>query len=188
MLLSVVTFSANDPSLNHVVSKQAEVSNQAGLFGAYTAGFLNDVFGIGAYIWPLVFGALGASCVSPAYTISWWRWCGLFLLTICLLVVGAAWDLSLGDIAGGGMIGGTLHSNSSYYLSPGGSGLVWFFIFLVGVQLTFNFSWVSVGALCVARIRERILQKNRMKSTSPRSSPTVRSLPPFLSISASSPG
>ncbi|MCI7506846.1 MAG: DNA translocase FtsK 4TM domain-containing protein, partial [Desulfovibrio piger] len=145
MLLSVVTFSANDPSLNHVVSKQAEVSNQAGLFGAYTAGFLNDVFGIGAYIWPLVFGALGASCVSPAYTISWWRWCGLFLLTICLLVVGAAWGLSLGDIAGGGMIGGTLHSNSSYYLSPGGSGLVWFFIFLVGVQLTFNFSWVSVG-------------------------------------------
>ena len=97
MLLSVVTFSANDPSLNHVVSRQAEVSNQAGLFGAYTAGFLNDVFGIGAYIWPLVFGALGASCVSPAYTISWWRWCGLFLLTICLLVVGAAWDLSLDD-------------------------------------------------------------------------------------------
>lgn len=167
MLLSVVTFSANDPSLNHVVSKQAEVSNQAGLFGAYTAGFLNDVFGIGAYIWPLVFGALGASCVSPAYTISWWRWCGLFLLTICLLVVGAAWDLSLGDISGGGMIGSTLHSNSSYYLSPGGSGLVWFFIFLVGVQLTFNFSWFSVGALCMARIRERILQKKQDEEHKP---------------------
>ena len=166
MLLSVVTFSANDPSLNHVVSKQAEVSNQAGL-GAYTAGFLNDVFGIGAYIWPLVFGALGASCVSPAYTISWWRWCGLFLLTICLLVVGAAWDLSLGDITGGGMIGSTLHSNSSYYLSPGGSGLVWFFIFLVGVQLTFNFSWFSVGALCMARIRERILQKKQDEEHKP---------------------
>ena len=167
MLLSVVTFSANDPSLNHVVSKQAEVSNQAGLFGAYTAGFLNDVFGIGAYIWPLVFGALGASCVSPAYTISWWRWCGLFLLTICLLVVGAAWDLSLGDITGGGMICSTLHSNSSYYLSPGGSGLVWFFIFLVGVQLTFNFSWFSVGALCMARIRERILQKKQDEEHKP---------------------
>lgn len=167
MLLSVVTFSANDPSLNHVVSNQAEVSNQAGLFGAYTAGFLNDVFGIGAYIWPLVFGALGASCVSPAYTISWWRWCGLFLLTICLLVVGAAWDLSLGDITGGGMIGSTLHSNSSYYLSPGGSGLVWFFIFLVGVQLTFNFSWFSVGALCMARIRERILQKKQDEEHKP---------------------
>lgn len=167
MLLSVVTFSANDPSLNHVGSKQAEVSNQAGLFGAYTAGFLNDVFGIGAYIWPLVFGALGASCVSPAYTISWWRWCGLFLLTICLLVVGAAWDLSLGDITGGGMIGSTLHSNSSYYLSPGGSGLVWFFIFLVGVQLTFNFSWFSVGALCMARIRERILQKKQDEEHKP---------------------
>ena len=29
------------------------------------------------------------------------------------------------------------------------------------MQLTFNFSWVSVGALCVARIRERILQKKQ---------------------------
>ena len=65
------------------------------------------------------------------------------------------------------MIGGTLHSNSSYYLSPGGSGLVWFFIFLVGVQLTFNFSWVSVGALCVARIRERILQKKQDEEHKP---------------------
>lgn len=167
MLLSVVTFSANDPSLNHVVSKQAGIHNQAGLFGAYTAGFLNDVFGIGAYIWPLVFGALGASCVSPAYTISWWRWCGLFLLTICLLVVGAAWDLSLGDIVGGGMVGGTLQSNSSYYLSPGGSGLVWFFIFLVGLQLTFNFSWVSVAALCISRIRDRLLEKEEKEKNKP---------------------
>ena len=100
MLLSVVTFSANDPSLNHVVSRQAEVSNQAGLFGAYTAGFLNDVFGIGAYIWPLVFGALGASCVSPAYTISWWRWCGLFLLTICSWGPHGICPLAISPVAG----------------------------------------------------------------------------------------
>lgn len=181
MLLSVVTFSAGDPSLNHVVSKQAEIHNQAGLFGAYTAGFLNDVFGIGAYIWPLVFGALGASCVSPAYTISWWRWCGLFLLTVCLLVLGSAWDLALGDISGGGMVGSTLQTNSSYYLSPGGSGLVWSFIFLVGVQLTFNFSWFSVGALCMARIRQYLLQKKQEEEQKPEivthGTPEAASLP-----------
>lgn len=87
LLLSLVSFDANDPSLNHVVSGHADVQNKAGLFGAYAAGFLNDVFGVAALLWPLVFGALGAAYVSPAYAMHWWRWCGFFLLTVCLLVM-----------------------------------------------------------------------------------------------------
>lgn len=74
LLLSLVSFDANDPSLNHVVSGSIEVRNKAGLFGAYAAGFLNDVFGVAAFLWPLVFGALGAAYVSPAYGMHWWRW------------------------------------------------------------------------------------------------------------------
>ena len=77
--------------------------------------------------------------------------------------------------------------NSSYYLSPGGSGLVWFFIFLVGVQLTFNFSWVSVGALCVARIRERILQKKQEEEHKPEIVTHGQELASLPSISVSSP-
>ena len=120
-MLSLATFDAADPSLNHVVSGKVQIHNHAGLFGAYAAGFLNDVFGIGAYLWPFIFAALGAAYVSPACAMHWWRWCGCFLLTICLLVGGAAWDLSIGDVAGGGMIGQTLHDNAALYLSPGGS-------------------------------------------------------------------
>lgn len=145
LLLSLISFDANDPSLNHVVSGAGEVRNKAGLFGAYAAGFLNDVFGVAAFLWPLVFGALGAAYVSPAYGMHWWRWCGFFLLTICLLVTGSAWDLSLGDLWGGGMVGNALHGNASRYLSPGGSALLWLFVLLVGLQLACNISWFSLA-------------------------------------------
>lgn len=147
LLLSIVTFDVNDPSLNHVVSSDAGVANSAGLFGAYAAGLLNDVFGIGAYIWPVLFAALGAAYVSPAYALPWWRWCGAFLLTVVLLVIGSAWGLSLGDISGGGMVGNALHGNTSRYLSPVGSSLVWLFVLLIGLQLCFDISWFAFAAL-----------------------------------------
>lgn len=155
LLLSIVTFDVNDPSLNHVVSSNATVENSAGLFGAYTAGLLNDVFGIGAYIWPLLFAALGAAYVSPVYALHWWRWCGAFLLTIVLLVIGSAWDLALGDISGGGMVGNALHGNSSRYLSPVGSSLVWLFVLLIGLQLCFDISWFALAALARDEARRR---------------------------------
>ncbi|MDO5483912.1 MAG: DNA translocase FtsK 4TM domain-containing protein, partial [Desulfovibrionaceae bacterium] len=146
LLLSLFTFDANDPSLNHVVSGNVDVRNKAGLFGAYAAGFLNDVFGVAAFLWPLAFGALGAAYVSPAYAMHWWRWCGFFLLTLCLLVISAFWDFTLGDLRGGGMVGEALHNNSSRYLSPGGSGIAWFFVLLVGLQLACNISWFGLLA------------------------------------------
>ncbi|WP_300710105.1 DNA translocase FtsK [uncultured Desulfovibrio sp.] len=155
LLLSIVTFDVNDPSLNHVVSSNATVENSAGLFGAYTAGLLNDVFGIGAYIWPLLFAALGAAYVSPVYALHWWRWCGAFLLTVVLLVLGSAWDLSLGDVSGGGMVGNALHGNSSRYLSPVGSALVWLFVLLIGLQLCFDISWFALAALVRDAVRRR---------------------------------
>ncbi len=145
LLLSLLSFSAEDPSLNHVVSGTAAVRNKAGLFGAYTAGFLNDVFGVAAFLCPLIFGALGAAYVSPSYSLHWARWAGFFLLTVCLLVIASAFDLTLGDLWGGGMVGNALHGNARKYLSPGGSALLWIFVALVGTQLACNISWFGLA-------------------------------------------
>jgi len=172
LLLSLLSFDANDPGLNHVVSGVVKVRNKAGLFGAYTAGFLNDVFGVAAYLCPLIFGALGAAYVSPAYSLHWSRWLGFFLLTICLLVIGSATDITLGDMWGGGMVGNALHLNASRFLSPGGSALVWLFIALVGTQLAFNISWFNLTARFAqwaqARLAERQGESAQSASASER--------------------
>lgn len=143
--MSLLSFDAGDQSFNHVLSSGGPVQNKAGLFGAYAAGFLNDVFGVAAFLWPLVFGALGAAYVSSGYALHWWRWCGFFLLTLCLLVAGSWWDLSFGDLSGGGMVGSALYDNARLYLSPVGSTLLWVFVFLVGLQLACNFSWFTLA-------------------------------------------
>ena len=74
VLLSLCTFDATDPSLNHVVSGKARVANKAGLFGAYLAGFLNDVFGVAAFIWPALLAVLGAGYISVIYVFLELHW------------------------------------------------------------------------------------------------------------------
>ncbi len=144
MLLSLVTHTPSDPSLNHITTKSYAVQNAAGILGAYLSGFLNDVFGIAAYIWPLVFGAVGVAFLMPTYELLWWRWLGYLLLTVCLLFVGAAFNIRLGTIYGGGMVGSTLFSHAARALNPLGSVILWLFLFTMAAQLSFGISWVQI--------------------------------------------
>lgn len=168
LVLSLLTFNVNDPSLNHVVSKNEIISNQAGLFGAYLSGFLNDVFGVASFIWPLVFAALGAAYVSAVYELLWWRWCGYFLLTLCLLSAGAAWNFGIGDVRGGGMVGRALYENSRLALSPGGSTLMWGFVLLMATQLAFDISWMSLSKRVSGYLRNRWLSDDMPTIRLPR--------------------
>ncbi len=155
--MSLVTHSPLDPSLNHITNKAHVVQNYAGLLGAYISGFLSDVFGIAAYIWPLVFGAVGVACIMPMYELLWWRWLGYFLLTMCLLFLGAAWNIELGNIQGGGMVGTTLFVNATRLLSPWGSVILWLFLFTMATQLSFGISWANlykkIQGFCTSRLK-----------------------------------
>ncbi len=144
ILLSLFTYDPADPSLNHAVSGDPAIVNKAGLFGAYTAGLLNDIFGSASFFLPLALGGVGVSFISRGFHITWIRWIGFTLLSLCLLAVCASWDIPVGDLRGGGVAGWGLTHYLTLFLSPFGSTLLWILAFLVSMQMCFGLSWKKV--------------------------------------------
>ena len=144
ILLSLFTYDPADPNLNHAVSGDPAIVNKAGLFGAYTAGLLNDIFGSASFFLPLALGGVGVSFISRGFHITWIRWIGFTLLSLCLLAVCASWDIPVGDLRGGGVAGWGLTHYLTLFLSPFGSTLLWILAFLVGMQMCFGLSWKKV--------------------------------------------
>ena len=144
VLLSLVSFNQTDPSLNHAVSNASVVKNNAGLFGAYLSGLLVDIFGLSAFVWPLIFIAWGAGCVSTWFTMPWWRWFGFALLAACLLSLGAAWDIGVGDVRGGGMLGMALYKEFTSFFNPIGATLIWLFLLFISLELAFGIEWLTL--------------------------------------------
>ena len=61
LFLSLLSFHPNDPSFNQAVSSGWKIRNSVGVVGAYFAGLLVEVFGLGAMAWPVFFLYLGLS-------------------------------------------------------------------------------------------------------------------------------
>ncbi len=148
LLLSLITYSPRDPTLNQVVTRTAQaVANGAGVAGAYLGGLLADVFGIGAYFFPVALLVLGLKRFLPKMKISAWRWVGLS----CLLFGGAnlaagEWaqaHIVIGKLNGGGFCGRILYGLSSTYLTHTGANLLWLGVLVAGMQLIGNFSWTK---------------------------------------------
>ncbi|WP_419787888.1 DNA translocase FtsK [Pseudodesulfovibrio sp.] len=149
LFLSLVSFSAKDPSFNQSVSGW-KVHNVVGVAGAYSAGLLVECFGLGAMVWPFYFFYLGLSRFLSRINISKVRWVGL----IGLYVAFEAWSQhpwffdvppdSYGLI-GGGYLGRDIISHYTLpYLRPAGSFLLWTFVTIVSVQMVVGFTWRSV--------------------------------------------
>lgn len=139
-----MTFDQSDPSINHAVSNPAQIKNSAGLFGAYLSGLLVDIFGFSALVWPAIFIAWGAGCVSTWFSMPWWRWLGFTLLAACLISLGTAWNLGLGDVRGGGMLGMSLYTRGTALFSPVGSTLIWLFLLFLSLELAFGIVWLNL--------------------------------------------
>ncbi len=143
--VSLAGFSPLDPTLNHRPGTGHEVLNPAGTAGAYAAGIFADLFGMGALVWPFVLAFGSLLLFRPSINIKWWRWPGLILLYMSLLV----WmefaffreNLSFLGISGGGFIGLIIFSFASSFLYFWGTLILNSFLTLLGLQVATGFSW-----------------------------------------------
>ncbi len=158
-LVSLVTFSPADPSLNHVVSSPAPVHNSVGLFGAYLSGILVDFFGIAAYLWAFGFIFAGGRNFIAGLTAMWWRWLGIVLFGICLCSLGSAASMHIGGIPGGGFLGNILYHLGWFYLRPTGAILLWSFLTLCAVQLTFGGTWADLVKRMQGLLLDQLLKR-----------------------------
>lgn len=148
LILSLATFSNQDPSLSRTAADLYAVHNSGGVIGAFLGGMLVDLFGLGAWAVPCVTIYATGCLLRPGWGLRWTRLPGITILALCVhvgLEVGSSsLGLRLGDIAGGGFLGRELYELSMRYLHAGGSSILWIFLTLVGIQTTFHVSWSGV--------------------------------------------
>lgn len=171
ILLSLWTFDIKDPTLNQSISGTVAVKNAAGLFGAYLAGFLTDMFGFASYLWAAFFVGMGAGLVSSWFVLPWYRWIGYVLLAVCVLSASEALGLGIKDVRGGGITGAWLYATGHRVFSPAGSALVWVFGLLVAMELSFRISWLNLagrGALAATRQVKKLPKPKLPKMPCPR--------------------
>ncbi len=149
LFLCVFTFDPLDPTFNQAVSPAHKINNLAGAVGSYLAGFLVEIFGIGAMFWPLVLAAVGLAQFSDRLCLPWYRWTGLGGLILCLMAwASKPWATPLSAsppmLSSGGFIGKAMAGLSLALLNPWGSVLFWLFLTITSVQVGFSVSWTTV--------------------------------------------
>ncbi len=151
-LISLLTYSPLDPSINHAGSEGA-IHNQFGVVGAYLAGLLIGLFGLGAFWFPVLlllvsiqfFGSQSKTII--AMTLGG----GLLLIitTAALFSLGAGPDEQyriLGvRFSSGGMTGIPLKSFLVRYSNVTGAAIILVVVWIVGLILATGFSLVRFG-------------------------------------------
>ncbi|MBC18474.1 MAG: DNA translocase FtsK [Desulfovibrio sp.] len=150
LFLSLLSFHPSDPSFNQSVTPGWVVQNVVGVAGSYCAGFLVEIFGLGAMVWPFYFLYLGLARFVSRIRLSGVRWLGL----IGLFIAFEAWAMHpwLFDVPddaygliGSGYLGRDIITKLTLpYLRPLGSLLLWLFVTIVSFQALVGFSWATV--------------------------------------------
>ncbi len=177
--LSLFTFSPSDPSFNHQAGQGIAIANQAGVIGAYTAGLLVDIVGLGALALPLICAGWSIILAFPALCPSWVRVVGFVQCVILTLVwLSFPWareQIQLVGIAGGGFLGSILFTLCTAYLKYYGTILVLGFFSIISIQIFLGFSWTSVCKRSRARFldlwykyQERRVRRHKAAARSPK--------------------
>ncbi|KTD78407.1 DNA translocase FtsK [Legionella waltersii] len=153
ILLSLLTYSVNDPGWSHGSINGSPILNSGGQVGAYLADALYFVFGYVSYLLPLTFVYIAWVITRDLHsireldkTILYLRVTG-FVLMIC----GACGLLSLNTQIKqldpihrtGGIIGQTVGGGWSHMLNSEGATLVLFAMLLVGITWLTGISWIK---------------------------------------------
>ena len=157
LFLCLFSFNEQDPSFNQAVSSGRGVQNIVGLAGAYSAGFLVEMFGFGAMVWPFYFLYLGLSRFVSRIVMSKTRWLGFLGLFVALEAWAEhPWILKVPSDAygliGGGYFGHDIITKYSLpYLRPVGTFLLWLFVTIVSFQTVMGFSWSGLWTSFIER-------------------------------------
>ncbi|MDY6825414.1 MAG: DNA translocase FtsK [Thermodesulfobacteriota bacterium] len=151
-LVSLLTYSAVDPSLNHT-GGSAKINNFFGPLGAHTAGFLLGGFGLGAFWIPVLLLVAGIRIFRgrPTKTIIPVTLGGLLLI----IATGALFAFRQNtypffgtEFSAGGITGIPLQRLLAHFCGRAGGLIIAFLLFLTGLIIATGFSPVRFGSRC----------------------------------------
>ena len=150
IFISLLSYSALDPSFSSVTSLSDSVNNLGGPFGAYLSDVLFSVAGMGAYL--ILFIASFAAIrllffYKPKNNL--YKFIKISSATILVLSFSTIFEYYFsGDFfpqgSSGGILGEIIFTNLSNIFGVVGSLLFIFIFMLITTSLTFSFSWLTV--------------------------------------------
>ncbi|OFE11930.1 cell division protein FtsK [Pseudohongiella acticola] len=152
LLVALLSYSPQDPGFTTTGSGEP-VNNAIGHMGAWLADVLLHMFGYFAYIFPLALGFKVFSLFRDSSREREFSWMvvSLKVMGIVLLVIGACTLATLhfaisddNTWPAGGLIGSAMADASVPVLAIFGSTLVYLSIFLFGLTVTFEISWLKL--------------------------------------------
>lgn len=152
LLVALLSYSPQDPGFT-TTGTGAPVENAIGHMGAWLADVLLHMFGYFSYIFPLALGYKVFTLFRDASRDREFSWMvvSLKVMGIVLLVVGACTLATLhfaipeeSTWPAGGLIGSAMADASVPVFALFGSTLVYLAIFLFGLTVTFEISWLKV--------------------------------------------
>jgi len=156
-LVSLLTYRPGDPSFSTAAGGD-RVNNLFGVIGAYFAGGLIDLFGLGAFWIPLLLLIFGLQFFrrrpTPAMVATAIGGLMLIITTGGLLALRQdVYQMFGSRFPAGGLIGTPLEAFLSRYSNPIGAAVILAVLFLVGFVLTTRFSLVIFGRRLAGWIR-----------------------------------
>jgi len=169
LFLALASYSPLDPSFNSasVLTGSQSARNWVGLVGAIVSDLLLQGLGIGAFLVPVFFGALGSrwfrsrKVTSPIAKSLGAIWLLVFVPALLALMPGhVRW---MGVIPMEGLAGRIVGDVLIHYLNPAGAYIVCATILAVALYLTTAFSFASLRVWAPTRFAFAVALWNRYK-------------------------